>query len=185
MKKTDKNLSSDVQRAYYGSLAQLLEKTPATGRIPEIPEDQRKSIIGTGGDVPAVAETKKDDNIEVRTEQTPETMQEQKLIKPGKSLNDKTAKAESDQQPVEVGSDQERLELWLENVKQRPSVRVDKKQIVHFDCELIRTFKVFSEIIHVPMNKIISAIVEDWLTENGDDLKQLQKKILLKILDKT
>ncbi|MDR2126793.1 MAG: hypothetical protein LBP63_08195 [Prevotellaceae bacterium] len=175
MKKRETELNKKVQSAHFNSIAQLLEKTPATGGIPEISERQIQAILGNeNGNVPAAEGAEANNDVEGRREQKTT----------GDNNADKPVKTETVQRP-EVGNDQKKLELWLDNVKRRPSVKVDKKQLVHFDCDLIETFKLFSEVVRVPMNKIISAIVEDWLAEHGNNLKQLQKKILLKILDKT
>lgn len=78
---------------------------------------------------------------------------------------------------------------WLEDVRQRPPIKVNRKSVVSFDCDLVVRFKLLSSASNLPLNKVLTAILDDWLNEKGDTIKHFvvkqQSDLLRNILDNT
>ena len=170
MKKTDKEKESN--RASFKNLTSILESIPASGTVPEISEEEINAILGND-DVSAAAEI---------TENEVEEKPQSEIVKP----NSQKSKAENNNTRLQVKSKeclegvekQDGFGSWLLKAKQTPSIPVDRKYLIHYDIVTIKPIVSLSKATGVAVNRILATILNDWLNEHGNEVKQEVKRRL-------
>lgn len=158
MKKEEKKRVRNAENAHFKSIACLLESSTPQG-IPDVTEEQIEALAGqTTKTVLAEAGTV-NDNVE-----------------------NKETTASSKPTPKSLKVENENLEEWFECVKKRPSIKVERKRLVHFDCDLLDKFMLLSNTMKIPTSKIVNAIVEDWFKENEIIITELISEQLKNVL---
>jgi hypothetical protein len=178
MEKRDKNFIKKAQSAGFHGITSVLESIPARGGIPEISDEVVKEILGTEEEVSAAAETSENNDVGVGEEL--ETMQGQRQTVKVKQKGSKVTNADATPIHIKVGCVTESLEVWLEKAKKKPNIPLDKKYLVHYNCDTIKLILMLSDAAKVPISKILTAILEDWLLQNKEAVEQETKQQVLK-----